>query len=54
MASRKTKRQAPRIPAKPLPISADEAARKFEVPRAAIEIAQKLGELPRAPCFTLA
>jgi len=41
-----------RVPAKPMPISVDEAAGAFDVPRAAIEIAQQLGELPRVLTLT--
>jgi hypothetical protein len=52
MKRKKTKARPARIPAKPLPISVDEAADKFGVPRAAIEIAQQLCELPRVLTLT--
>lgn len=45
---RKRAKATPRIPAKPLRISVEAAARAFNVPERAIEVAQKIGELPRA------
>jgi hypothetical protein len=41
-----------RLPAKPCTFSVEVAARAFDAPQRAIEIAQKIGELPLALTLT--